>query len=192
MNDQNEIITTEQNTGVNADNLENKESAETFTKEEVQKLIAAEADRRVTQALKTQQQKYEKQLSLSKLDGIERERAEKDATIAELQEKLAAYEVEKNRSELKSVLSSRGLSAEFADLIHVSDNLEESQTRIDALDKLFKTAVAEEVKRRLAGNNPQVGTSSGEATKESFAKMSLAEKQKLYRTNPELYTKLMT
>lgn len=191
MNDQNEINTNEQNENANADNFENKESAETFTREEVQKLIASEADRRVTQALKTQQQKYEKQLSLSKLDGIERERAEKDATIAELQEKLAAYEVEKNRSELKSVLSSRGLSAEFADLIHVSDNLEESQTRIDSLDKLFKTAVAEEVKRRLAGNNPQVGTSSGEVTKESFAKMSLAEKQKLYRTNPELYTKLM-
>ena len=38
------------------------------TEEEVLALIQSEADKRVNQALKTQQKKYEKQLSLSKLD----------------------------------------------------------------------------------------------------------------------------
>lgn len=62
------------------------ETTKTFTEEEVLALVQREADKRVTQALATQQKKYEKQLSLSKLDGNEREKAEKDNRIAELEE----------------------------------------------------------------------------------------------------------
>ena len=51
-------------------------------------LLQSETDKRVTAALKTQQKKYEKQLSLSKLDGDERAKAEKDNRIAELEEQL--------------------------------------------------------------------------------------------------------
>ena len=58
------------------------ETQQTFTKEEVLKLIQSESDKRVSQALATQQKKYEKQLSLSKLDGDERAKAEKDSRIA--------------------------------------------------------------------------------------------------------------
>ena len=78
--------------GVNgADGVNGAESAETktYTQEEVLKLLQSETDKRVSQALKTQQKKYEKQLSLSKLDGEERAKAEKDNEIAELKEKLA-------------------------------------------------------------------------------------------------------
>ena len=58
----------------------------TYTKDEVLAMLQSESDKRVAQALKTQQKKYEKQLSLSKLDGSEREKAEKDNRIAELEE----------------------------------------------------------------------------------------------------------
>ena len=95
------------------------EETKTYTQEEVLALLQSETDKRVSQALKTQQKKYEKQLSLSKLDGDERAKAEKDNRIAELEEQLAAFQIERNRSELKSVLSSRGLSAEFADIISI-------------------------------------------------------------------------
>ena len=135
--------------------------------------------------------KYEKQLSLSKLDGDERAKAEKDNRIAELEEQLAAFQIERNRSELKSVLSSRGLSAEFADIISISDDIEASQANIDKLDKLFKAAVKAEVEKRLAGNAPKANTTtSGEITKESAKKMSLAEINELAEKNPELYAKL--
>ena len=145
----------------------------------------------MNQALKTQQKRYEKQLSLSKLDGDEREKAEKDNKIAELEEKLAQFQVEKNRSELKSVLSSRGLSAEFADIISISDDIEAAQANIDTLDKLFKAAVKAEVEKRLAGNPPR-GNSGADPkiTKESAKKLTLAEMQKLMDTNPELYNEL--
>ncbi len=167
------------------------EETKTYTQEEVLALLQSETDKRVTAALKTQQKKYEKQLSLSKLDGDERAKAEKDNRIAELEEQLAQFHVERNRSELKSVLSSRGLSAEFADIINISDDIEASQANIDKLDKLFKAAVRAEVEKRLAGNTPKGnGGTPAEITKESAKKMSMAELSALEKTNPELFNKL--
>ena len=98
---------------------------------------------------------------------------------------------ERNKSELKSVLSSRGLSAEFADIINISDDIEASQVNIDKLDKLFKAAVKAEVEKRLAGNTPKGnGSSPAEITKETAKKMSMAELNDLANKNPELFNKL--
>jgi hypothetical protein len=167
------------------------EDTKTYTAEEVMALLQSESDKRVTAALKKQQAKYEKQLSLSKLDGDERAKAEKDNRIAELEEQLAQFTIERNRSELKSVLSTRGLSAEFADIIAINDDIEQSQANIDKLDKLFKAAVKAEVEKRLAGNAPKGnGSSPAEITKESAMKMSMAELNKLAETQPELFAKL--
>lgn len=186
------------NTSVNEETVEQtteqtQETAEkTYTQDEVLALLQSETDKRVSQALKTQQKKYEKQLSLSKLDGDEREKAEKDNRIAELEEQLAQFQVERNKSEVKSVLSSRGLSAEFADIINITEDIEASQANIDKLDKLFKAAVKAEVERRLAGSTPKGNgsTSAPELTKEAAKKMSLAELNQLLAENPELYNKL--
>lgn len=49
-------------------NQQQENTPKTYTEEEVLTLIQSEADKRVSQALKTQQKRYEKQLSLSKLD----------------------------------------------------------------------------------------------------------------------------
>lgn len=167
------------------------EDIKTYTQEEVLALLQSESDKRVSAALKKQQAKYEKQLSLSKLDGNEREKAEKDNRIAELEEQLAQFQIERNKSELKSVLSSRGLSAEFADIISISDDLEEAQSNIDKLDKLFKAAVKAEVEKRLAGNAPKGnGGNAAEITKETAKKMSMSELNDLANSNPELFNKL--
>ena len=184
------------NININEENVEQKnstnvETEKTYSQEEVLKLLQSETDRRVTEALNKQQRKYEKQLSLSKLDGDEREKAEKDNKIAELEEKLAQYEIEKNRSELKSVLSTRGLSAEFADIIAINDDIAASQANIDKLDKLFKAAVKAEVEKRLAGNVPKGnGTAATEITRETAGKLSLAEMNELAKKDPEKFSKL--
>lgn len=182
-----EIIETGAVETTETENTETK----TYTQEEVLALLQSETDKRVSQALKTQQKKYEKQLSLSKLDGEERAKAEKDARIAELEEMLRERDIDKNKSELKSVLSSRGLSAEFADIITITDDIEASQANIDALDRLFKAAVKAEVEKRLAGNPPKGNTTQiTEITKETAQKMSMAELNNLAKTDPELFKKL--
>lgn len=186
MNENNENINVNE-TGENQEQQEVK----TYTQEEVLALLQSETDKRVSQALKTQQKKYEKQLSLSKLDGDERAKAEKDNRIAELEEQLAQFQIERNKSELKSVLSSRGLSAEFADIIAINDDIEASQANIDKLDKLFKAAVKAEIEKRLAGTAPKGNSgASAEITKETAKKMTMAEMDELSRTNPELFNKL--
>lgn len=184
----------DENTNNNVVEQESQEQQEqkTYTQEEVLALLQSESDKRVAQALKTQQKKFEKQLSLSKLDGTEREKAEKDNRIAELEEQLAQFTIERNKSELKSVLSSRGLSAEFADIITITDDIEASQANIEKLDKLFKAAVRAEVERRLANNAPK-GNGNGanvEITKDSAKKMTMAELNELATNNPELFQRL--
>ena len=168
--------------------VEEKETAQkTYSFEEIQALI----EKGKKEALAKQKKQYEKQISLSKLDGDEREKAEKDAKIQELEEKLSAFEQEKNRSELKSVLASRGLSAEFADIVLITNDLEESQANIDKLDKLFKAAVKAEVEKRLAGNTPKGnGVIPTEITREDAKKMSIQELNDLAVKQPELFNKL--
>ena len=175
-------VNTEGNAGTQNEGNETK----TYTEEEVLKLLQSETDKRVSQALKTQQKKYEKQLSLSKLDGAEREKAEKDNRIAELEEQLQLFQTERNKSELKSVLSTRGLSAEFADIIAITDDIEASQANIDKLDKLFKAAVKAEVEKRLAGNAPKT-SEDVKLTEKDIKKMSLSELSNLKRDNPEKF-----
>ena len=179
--------------GTEQKETEQKET-KTFTEEDVLKLIESESNKRVTEALKKQEKKYQKQLSLSQLDGDESVFCEKYNRIAELEELVAQMNIEKNKSELKSVLSSRGLSAEFADLINITDDIKESQEKIDALDKLFKAAVKAEVEKRLAANGgaPRSSSTTGEITKEVFTKMSLSQQTKVYKENPELYKRLTT
>ena len=168
--------------------------AKTYTAEEVAKLIQSEADRRTNQALAKQKKEYEKKLSLSSLDEQQRKDAEAQMRIEELQNQLAEFQIERNKSELKSVLSSRGLSAEFADIIHITDDIEDSQNRIETLDRLFKSAVKAEVEKRLAqsGGTPKGASSNSgvELTRESFRKLPLSEQNNIYKNNPELYKKL--
>lgn len=176
--------------GQGADNPGTEPEAKTYTQEEVLRLLQSESDKRVNQALAKQKKEYEKKLSLTSLDEQQRKDAEAQMRIEELQNQLAQFQIEKNKSELKSVLSSRGLSAEFADIISIGEDITEAQTNIDTLDRLFKAAVKAEVEKRLAGNTPKGNSSStGEITKEAVKKMSMAELNKLAIEQPEIFSK---
>lgn len=168
----------------------------TYTAEEVQALLQSEADKRVTAALKKAEAKHQKELqktqSLARLDGVEREKAEQAARIAELEEMLTGYQVEKNKSEIKSVLASRGLSAEFADLLQIGEDIEAAQASIDAFDKLFKAAVKAEVEKRLSGSAPK-GNGGGAhvMTAQEFAALPIAEQSRLLTANPDFYNQFL-
>ena len=99
-----------------ADESNQQQQTKTYTEEEVLALIQSEADKRVSQALKTQQKKYEKQLSLSGLDEAERTKKEKDLRIQELEEQIKEFNLIKNKNEIVKVLTARKLNPAFADL----------------------------------------------------------------------------
>ena len=177
----------------NNNDTENKNTdtgdKKTYTQEEVLEMLQRESDKRVSQALKKQEQKFQKQMSLSKLDGDERERAEKDDRIAELEAQLAEFRIEKNKSELKSTLAARGLDAQFADLLNIGDDTQENQKLISDFDKLFKRAVNAEVEKRISGTNIKGNNSTnkdaGAMTVEKYNKMTVGEATKYLSSNPE-------
>lgn len=177
----------------NNNDTENKNTdtgdKKTYTQEEVLEMLQRESDKRVSQALKKQEQKFQKQMSLSKLDGDERERAEKDDRIAELEAQLAEFRIEKNKSELKSTLAARGLDAQFADLLNIGDDTQENQKLISDFDKLFKKAVNAEVEKRISGTNIKGNNStnkdSGSMTVEKYNKMTVGEATRYLSSNPE-------
>lgn len=167
-------------------------AAKTYTAEEVQSML----DKRVNQALEKRDKIWEKkmaqQMTLSALDEGERAKAEKDNRIAELEEQLAMFQIERNKSELKSVLASRGLSAEFADMLAIGDDIEANQALIEKFDKLYRAEIKAAIEKKLAGTAPK-GNGGGtvELTKEAFKAMSLSEQGRLYAENPDLYKKLI-
>lgn len=167
-----------------------EQEQKTYTKDEVMDLLQRESDRRVTQALAKQKKEFDKKLSLSQLDESQRAESEKDRRLAELEETVKNFTKVQNKNEVMKVLSARGLNAQFADIIEIGEDIEEAQQKIETLDKLFKNAVAEEVKKRLAGNTPKDANKTDAITQEDFNKMSMAQKSKLFNENPELFKRL--
>lgn len=168
------------------DGSENKEKeTKTFTEEQVLLLISQEKEKTKKELAKEMQKKYEKQLSLSKLDDEARAQAEKDDELQELRDKVAQMTIEANRSELKSTLSARGLSAEFADILNITDDAEANQKVIATLDKLFKKAVNDEVNNRINSSNVKKNDMPDTMTKEYFNKMNLAEQSQYLMSHPE-------
>lgn len=177
------------------------EEAKTYSQEEVDALLQSEGDKRVTQAM----QKKEKQIaalkkqienekSLSQLDEESRAAKEKDLKIAELEEQLNEFQTASAKAEVMKVLSARGLSAEFADMLAIGADVEAAQSLIDSFDKLFKKEVEREVKTRLAANSsiPQMASASGgQMTKEEFMKLPIATKQAMYDSDPELVNQFL-
>ena len=180
---------------------ETTEEAKTYTAEEVDALLQSEADRRVTSAMKKKEREIaalkkqiENEKTLSQLDEESRATAEKDMKVAELEGQLKDFQMAQTKNEVMKVLNARGLSAEFADMLAIGTDTEEAQQMIDSFDKLFKKEVAREVKARLAETSavPQIADAmSGKMTREQFNKLSIAEQQAMYNSDPELVKNLL-
>lgn len=181
--------------GLEGEGEEGNQESKAYSQEEVLQLIQSEADKRVTEALKKQQKKYEKELNKQKslvgLDEEARGKAEQEQTIAELQEQLGQYQLAATKAEIAKVLSTRGLDANLVDFVVTSTDQDECLEKIETLDKIFKTMVKKEVDSRLKSNTPKSTLGlGGEITKAQFNKMTLAEQSELYTNNKDLYTQL--
>lgn len=181
----------EDNKNASVETTTNNTTPKTYTEEEVMKLLQSESDKRVTQALKKQQAKHDKELSLAALDADERMKVESADRIAELEQQLAELQAERNRSEMKTALAARGLDIAFADILSVGDDVEAAQAQIEVLDKIFKAAVKAEIEQRLVSNTPKGnGGKAPSITKESAKTMSVKELQNLKKSNPDAYRNL--
>lgn len=189
MEELNNNVATEQEQG-------QEQEVKTYTQDEVLKLIQSESDKRVTEALKTQRVKFEKELNKQKslvgLDEQARLKAEQEQRISDLQEELSKYKLANTKAEISKVLNNRGLDANLVDFVVTSEDTDECLEKIETLDKIFKAMLKKEIDSRLKSNSPKnsIGLDSN-ITKEQFQKMSLAEQSALAKNNKTLYDELI-
>ena len=174
-----------------------KEGAEnaTYTEAQVLDMLQKETDRRVSQALKKQEQKFQKQLAeaekLRNMDESQRKEYEFEARLREFEAKEKEFAITQNKLEASKVLSNRNLPVEFVDYI-VADDAETMMANIETFERIFKAAVQDAVSKRISQKTPSAsGVSQTGMTKEQFSKLNIAQKTELYRTNPNLYNQLV-
>ena len=64
---------------------------------------------------------------------------------------------------------------------------------ITVFERAFKSAVADEVARKIATPTPKTGTTKQTGmTRDEFKKLTIAQQAEIYRTNPELYKQMTT
>lgn len=184
-------------TGVENENAATEDStAKTYTEAEVMEVVQRTADKRVTEALKKQERKWNQKLTeaekLRSMDEDQRKAYEFEIKMKEFEAEKLEFTRAQNLLEANKVLSERNLPISFSTYI-VADDAETMMENITTFEKLFKAAVNDAVSQKIASPTPKAGTTEqGGLTKETFMKLSAFEQQELYKTNPELYKSLVS
>lgn len=170
------------------------EEVKTYTQEEVNALLQQEGDRRVNQALKKQQEKFEREKAefekLRDMDESQKKEYEYNKRVAELEAKEKEFVLTQNKLEASKVMADRGLPISFVDYI-VAEDAETMMTNITNFETAWKAAISDAVTQRLAQPAPKGSNVSQQGmTKEEFRKLSLSQQSEIYRTNPELYKQM--
>ena len=130
---------------------------------------------------------------LAEMTAQERAEAERDALRAELDELKRANTAAEMAKTARQMLSEQGINAPDALVTTlVTDDADSTKQNVDAFAETFKNAVDEEVKKRLGGRTPTVGTGKNKALtrEEILAVKDKAERQRLIAENiDEFYTK---
>jgi len=145
----------------------------TLSKEELDKKLQTESDKRVTEALKTAKAKWESEFKkkleeekkeaakMSKLSEEEKHRVLLEKRERELEEKERRLLIQSLKLESVKILEDKKLPASFVDWLIGSD-ADETYANIQAFEKAFQEAVQNEVQNRLPKRIPKVGDSKKE------------------------------
>lgn len=166
----------------------------TYTESEVQALLQREGDRRVSSALNKQKKEFEKQVAesekLKTMDENQRKEYEYSQKLQELEAREREFAIAQNKLEATKVLANRELPIEFVDYI-VAEDADTMMENITTFERVFKSAVADAVAKKIASPAPKNGSAKQTGmTKEEFRKLNVAQQTEIYRTNPELYNQM--
>lgn len=169
-------------------------TAKTYTEAQVQEMLQAETDRRISSARK----KWEKEKSeavlesekLQKMDESQRREYEFSQKLQELEGREKEFNINQNKLEATKVLANRGLPIGFVDYI-VAEDAETMMSNITSFEAQWKTAIADAVASKIAQPAPKAGSVKQTGlTREEFKKLNINQQSEIYRTNPELYNAL--
>ena len=183
------------------DTQEETQEEEVFTKEELEKRLQSETDRRVSMAIAKREEAMKEEMMAQ----IEKERKEAEE-LAKLSEKeRAAKELELKEQELEKErkifyrerlelqtskeLDKLGLPISFTEYV-IGEDAEVTHDRIKEFHELWETELERRRIESMKGKTPTIGGKSAVVTQEEFDKMDYVEKRELYNTNIELYREL--
>lgn len=165
---------------------ENKPESKTYTDEELQKLIQSESDKRVTQAMKTAEQKwqkeYEKKLEdekseaekLAKMSAEERAKAEFEKEKKKFDDERTKFNRDRLELETAKELGKQGLDVEFSSFL-MGENAESTNENIKLFKEKFDSAVEKAVTDRLKGKTPKTTDKNTTISVDSLKGMSIDE-----------------
>lgn len=155
---------------------------EILARPEFKKAVQSASDARVTQALATAKEKWDKEAieNLDEAKKLEKMTAEQRAKYQFDKEK-AAFDAEKKAFERQQLvlatgkeLIKRGLDASFADVL-TGDTAEETAAKIDTFEEAFRGAVANSISNKMRGTAPRDKTQGTTITMDSIKSMSVEE-----------------
>lgn len=162
----------------------------TYSQEEVDKLIQQASDKRVSQALETAKQKWEKETTAAKLASMS-ESEQVNHLKEQLEQEKAELHKEKVFMEVSKQFAAKNLPASFAK--YVGGTAEEVAETLAQFETEWQEALEQALKQKLAtgSHSPKSSNSQGKLmTKEEFQALSYNDRLKLYKENPELFNKL--
>ena len=155
------------NKGVDQPNNNDNQEPKTYTQDEVDRLLQSEADKRVTEALKTARAKWEKEYKeklerekreaerLSKLSAEEREKELLKQKEQELAEKEKAIRMKELHLDTIEVLAEEGLPVGFAEFL-IKGDAETTNENIKKFKKEWQEALSKAVDERIKGKSPRL------------------------------------
>lgn len=171
-------------------NIQTNENTEkTYSEKEFQ----SEVDRRVSQALKKAEIKFNEQLAenekLARMNEQEKLSYELDKREKNIAERETQLQLAENRATAIGILNEKRIDASLVDLV-MADTAEVINQKIKLLEEAFNASVKSEVEKRIGGKAPK-SSHSQSLSREDFSRMGLKQQQELANTNPDLY-KILT
>lgn len=145
------------------DTKEEKAESKTYTEEELKAKIQSETDKRVTEAIKTAREKWDKEAAEEKKEAARLAKLSQEEREKELQAK-QLKELEETKAELNRVylerdtidrLSEENVPIAFKDFLMGVD-AETTNDNIKAFKEVYEAEVQKGVEERLKGKTPSV------------------------------------
>lgn len=190
---------------VKTDDVEATKEDKTYTQEELDKLLQAETDRKVSKALETSRAKWEAEYKekleaeksqaeeLASMTAEERARAEFEKEKAEWLKEKSEFEKERLKLEATKILDAEGLPISFVDYV-LTDSAEGVKENIKVFKEQWNKELDEAITERLKGKAPASGSLQHKdivnMTKEEFGKLSYRERAKMLEIDPDIMGKL--
>lgn len=186
---ENEVKNTTETTEGTSEATETK-AEKTYTQAEVESMIDSRISKAYEKWNKKQAEAVAEAQKLAQMNAEERTQYEFEQRVKEFERKEAEFNKMQFKLQAVQVMSERGLPTTFAEML-VGEDAETTLDNIKKFEVDYKSAINDAVKLKLASPVPKASTATqGGITKESFAKMTLAQQAEIAQTNPTLYKQL--